>query len=153
MHAQRWAKRNLHGHFEDPRVEAFHRRLIAQRMAHGEIQLVRVRAGGSTLGCLYNFVYRGHVLFYQCGLASFDDPHIKPGYLCHAAAVEYNALAGHAIYDLLGGQARYKDNLATGMNRLVWLRVQRPLARFSIEDRVRSWYELLIGGQLSLRPA
>jgi hypothetical protein len=29
----------------------------------------------------------------------------------------------------------------------VWLRVQRPLTRFSLEEGVRRWYELLVGGE------
>jgi len=156
LHARRWAARGQRGAFADAWFERFHRRLILSRLRHGEIQLVRITSGGATLGCLYNLVYRGRVLFYQSGLASFDDPHVKPGYICHAAAIEYNALAGHSTYDLVGGQAAYKDNLATGANRLVWLRVQRPQTRFAtVEENVRRWYDLMVGNrdQLALRPA
>jgi CelD/BcsL family acetyltransferase involved in cellulose biosynthesis len=157
LHARRWAARGMRGAFADPWFERFHRRLILSRLAHGEIQLVRVRSGGTTLGCLYNLVYRGRVMFYQSGLASFEDKHVKPGYICQAAAIEYNALAGHSTYELLGGNATYKDNLATGANRLLWLRVQRPAVRFatSVEDNVRRWYDLIVGNreQLALRPA
>lgn len=140
--------------FADPWSERMHRRLIQNRLGHGDIQLMRLKAGDRTLGCLYNLVYRGRVVFYQCGFATYDDPQIKPGYLCHAVAIEYNALARHSFYDLLGGQARYKENLATGINRRVWLRVQRPLARFSLEDGVKRWYDLLLGDRAAtLRPA
>lgn len=154
LHARRWAARGLHGAFAEPWFESFHRKLILKRLGHGEIQLVRVSANGSTLGVLYNFVSRGRVMFYQCGLASFDEPHIKAGYICHAAAIEYNALAGHSIYDLVGGKARYKDNLATASNRLVWLRVHRPNARFVIEDNLRRWKDFFVGERdgLVLRP-
>jgi CelD/BcsL family acetyltransferase involved in cellulose biosynthesis len=155
LHAKRWAARGMRGAFADPWFERFQRDLILDRLRHGEIQLMRIRAGDTTLGCFYNFVYRGRVTFYQCGLASFDDPQIKAGYICHATAIEYNALAGHSFYDLLGGQAKYKDNLATGSQRRVWLRVQRPLAKFSLEDGVKRWYDLLLGerNDLALRPA
>jgi CelD/BcsL family acetyltransferase involved in cellulose biosynthesis len=154
LHARRWANRGLRGAFAAPWFERFHRQLITNRLAHGEIQLMRIKSGDATLGCLYNVLYRGRVSFYQCGLATFDDPHIKTGYLCHAAAIEYNALAGHAFYDLLGGHAKYKENLATGLNRRVWLRVQRPLTRFSLEDGVKRWYDLLLGErELMPRPA
>ncbi len=153
LSVRRWTTRGRRGAFADPAFAQFHRELIRNRIHHGEIQLVRVKTGATTLGCFYNFLYRGRVSFYQCGLATFDDPHIKPGYLCHAAAVEYNALAGHSFYDLLGGQAAYKENLATGTHRRVWLRVQRPLARFSIEDGVRRWYERLVGERIALAPA
>ncbi|HEY5950467.1 MAG TPA: GNAT family N-acetyltransferase, partial [Kofleriaceae bacterium] len=139
LHARRWAARGMQGAFADPWFEQFHRNLILDRLRHGEIQLMRIKSGNTTLGCFYNFVYRGRVVFYQCGLTTFDDPHIKPGYLCHATAIEYNALAGHSFYDLLGGRAKYKENLATGIGRRVWLRVQRPQARFSLEDGVKRW--------------
>ncbi len=150
LHARRSAARGLRGAFADPWFESFHRRLILSRLSHGEIQLVRVRAGGRTLGCLYNLVYGGRVLFYQCGLGSNDLPHVKPGYLCHLAAVEHNARAGHAVYDLLGG-GEDKDRLATSTTRLVWLRVQRPLARFSVERWKRAISA--VPRRLALRPA
>ncbi|MBV8759640.1 MAG: GNAT family N-acetyltransferase [Deltaproteobacteria bacterium] len=153
LHARTWSERGQHGAFADPWFERFHRRLITSRIATGEIQLMRVRAGAMTIGCLYNFVYRGRVLFYQSGLAHFDDAHVKPGYLCHAAAVEYNANAGHRVYDLLGGTTRYKQSLATGAQRLLWLRVQRPRLRFAVEEQLRSWKRALVPGPLALRPA
>lgn len=153
LHARRWQARGEAGAFANPWFDGFHRRLIAQRLPHGEIQLVRVRAGGATVGCLYNFVFDGRVLFYQSGLAAFDDPHVKPGFLCHAAAVEHNAAAGHAIYDLLGGASRYKQQLSTGAHRLVWLRVQRPRVRFALEDRVRRWKHALAAARAATPPS
>jgi CelD/BcsL family acetyltransferase involved in cellulose biosynthesis len=153
LHARRWADRGERGAFADPWFERFHRRLIETRLPSGEIQLMRVRAGTTTIGCLYNFVYRGRVLFYQSGLAAFDDPHIKPGFLCHAAAVEYNALAGYQLYDLLGGASRYKQSLATGAARLVWLRVQRHRMRFALEDQLRKLRSMIAVPRLALRPA
>jgi CelD/BcsL family acetyltransferase involved in cellulose biosynthesis len=138
LHAKRWNAKGLPGAFAEPWFEQFHRKLIADRLPHGEIQLVRARTKNGTLGCLYNFVYRGRILFYQSGLEAFEDAHVKPGFLAHAAAIEHNATAGHEIYDLLGGDARYKQQLATATARLVWARVQRPLVRFSVEDRLRA---------------
>lgn len=137
LHARRWHLRGERGAFGDPWFDQFHRRLIGQRLLHGEIQLLRLSSSGHTVGCLYNLVHRGRVLFYQSGLASFADSHIKPGYLCHAAAVEHNAAAGMQIYDLLGGNARYTRSLSTGETRLLWLRVQRRRVRFTLEDRLK----------------
>ena len=139
LHTASWRARSQPGAFADPWFDGFHRRLIERRFGHGEIELLRLRAGGKTIGCIYNLIANGHVLFYQSGLAQFDDPHSKPGYLCHAAAIEHAAAAGRAIYDLLGGDARYKASLSTDATRLVWLRVQRRLVRFAIEDRMRHW--------------
>jgi len=137
LHTARWRASGQPGAFADPWFEQFHRRLIERRFAHGEIQLLRLSVGGATIGCLYNLIAGGRVLFYQAGLAAFSDPVIKPGLVCHAAAVARCAGEGHAIYDLLGGSARYKASLATGATELAWLCVQRDRLRFAIEDRVR----------------
>jgi hypothetical protein len=145
LHAACWRARGEPGAFADPWFDRFHRRLIEQRFPHGEIQLTRLRSGPATLGCLYNLVAGGRVLFYQSGLAQIDDPVVKPGLLCHAAAIAHSAGAGHAIYDLLGGSGRYKAQLATGATELAWLCVQRSRLRFAIEDRVRVWKHVFAG--------
>jgi hypothetical protein len=144
LHSASWRERGEPGAFADPWFDRFHRRLIQQRFAHGEIQLARLRNGGATLGCLYNLIANGRVLFYQSGLAAIEDPVVKPGLLCHAAAIEHCAAAGHNVYDLLGGSGRYKASLATGSTELVWICVQRARLRFAIEDRVRAWKQAVV---------
>jgi len=139
LHQRSWRERGQPGAFADPWFDHFHRRLIAQRVRHGEVQLIRVRNEELTIGCLYNFVAADRVLFYQSGFGTPTDRHLRPGYLCHAHAVEHCAKQGHAIYDLLGGNARYKESLATGETRLVWGRVQRKRLQFALEDRARAW--------------
>lgn len=139
LHTASWRLRGQPGAFADPWFDRFHRDLITARFAHGDIELLRLRAGGQTIGCLYNLVAHGRVAFYQSGLAPATDPHVKPGYVCQAAAIERAAKAGHAIYDFLGGDARYKASLATDSTRMQWLRVQRRLTRFALEDRVIRW--------------
>jgi CelD/BcsL family acetyltransferase involved in cellulose biosynthesis len=155
LHARSSVSRGMRGAFADPWVERVHRRLILSRFAHGEIQLARLTSKGTTLGCLYNLVSHGRVQFFEAGIAALDDSHLELGYLCHAALVEHNARSGHSTYDLVGGQAAYKESLGTGHNRLLWLKVQRPLARFAIEASLKRWYDLLVGepGPLALGPA
>ncbi len=141
LHSARWAERGNPGAFADPWIRSFHRRLIRKRLAHGEVQLLRVRAAEKTIGCLYNFVFGGRVLFYQSGLSRHDDPHDRPGYVCHAEAVRLNAEAGHSVYDFLAGGADYKRRLATDQVTLVWARAQRPLWRYRAEDAARGvWH-------------
>ena len=139
LHQASWRARGLPGAFADPWFEQLHRRLIKNRFPHGEIELLRLRHGATTIGCLYNLVANGRSLFYQSGLAHFDDPAIKPGLLCHAAAIERAAAAGLDVYDLLGGDARYKAQLATDHGELAWLCVQRDRLRFALEERARRW--------------
>ena len=139
LHARTWQARGQAGAFADPWIDSFHRRLIADRFPHGEIQLLRLRSRGATVGCLYNLVAYGRVLFYQSGLAPIDDPRLKAGYVCHAEAILHNAAAGHAVYDLLAGGGQYKLSLATDAAELVWARIQRPLLRFAVEERLRAF--------------
>jgi CelD/BcsL family acetyltransferase involved in cellulose biosynthesis len=133
LHRRAWAERGQAGAFL-PFVHAFHKRLIERRFDSGEIQLVRIRAGDATVGCLYNLVSRDTVAFYQSGLAFEADSKLKPGLVCHALAVAHDAAAGHRWYDFLGGGSRYKQSLSTDARNLVWLRLQKPRLRFTLED-------------------
>lgn len=139
LHQRAWKARGQPGAFADPWFDRFHRRLIAQRFRHGEIQLVRLRTAAQTIGCLYNFVSHGRVLMYQTGINPDVDDKIKPGYLTHLFAIEHNAREGHATYDFLGGDAQYKKSLGTDKTKLVWARVQKKRLRFVLEDRARAW--------------
>lgn len=139
LHGAQWRARGKPGAFADPWFDRFHRRLIAARFAHGEIELVRARNARETIGCLYNFVHAGRVLQYQSGLATFANEKLKPGFVCHAAAIEHAAAAGRAVYDFLAGDQRYKKQLATDASRMLWARVQRRRLRFAFEERVRHW--------------
>jgi CelD/BcsL family acetyltransferase involved in cellulose biosynthesis len=143
LHRRSWAERGKAGAFI-PYVLRFHQRLIERRFAAGEIRLHRVRAGDRTIGCLYNFVWQDIAYFYQSGLVYESDAKLKPGLLCHALAVDFDAKAGLRCYDFLGGDSRYKRALATGARPLVWLRIQKPLIRFDLEDAARRFRNRLM---------
>jgi CelD/BcsL family acetyltransferase involved in cellulose biosynthesis len=137
LHRRSWRERGSAGAFV-PFVHDFHRRLIERRFTTGEVQLARVRAGDTTVGCLYNFVWNGSVAFYQSGLAYETDGRLKPGLVCHALAVDHAARAGLRWYDFLAGGSRYKQSLATDARQLVWFRIQKPRLRFALEDLARA---------------
>jgi CelD/BcsL family acetyltransferase involved in cellulose biosynthesis len=137
LHQRAWEGRVEPGAFADPWFDKFHRRLIAKRFAHGEIQLARLRTAAQTIGCLYNYVSNGRVLVYQTGINPDADPKLKPGFFTHLFAIEHNARVGHATYDFLGGDAQYKKSLGTDETKLVWARVQKKRLVFSIEDLAR----------------
>ncbi|MEX0729668.1 MAG: GNAT family N-acetyltransferase [Aquisalimonadaceae bacterium] len=138
LHQRRWRNKGLAGAFANDYVFDFHQRLIKDRFSRGEIQLIRVSAGRHTVGCLYNFVFNGRVLFYQCGFSPASDNRMKPGWLCHLQAVRHNARAGNAIYDFLAGGSQYKNALSTHRNRIVWAKVQKRLLRFELERQAIS---------------
>ena len=117
--------------------EDFHRTLIRDRFAAGEIQLLRVAAGGAPIGYLYNFVHDGHVYAYQSGFRYDDDPKLKPGLVTHAMAIEHNLRAGARVYDFMAGEGQHKASLGTGSSELFWLVLQRDRLRFRVEDGLR----------------
>jgi hypothetical protein len=137
LHRDSWVRRGKSGAFSSYML-AFHARLIEQRFDSGEIQLVRVKDGaGATIGCLYNFLWNRSVTFYQSGFRYETDNRLKPGLVCHAAAIRHAAQAGYHIYDFLGGDARYKRSLATDSTELAWCTIRKPCLRFALEDVLR----------------
>ncbi len=137
LHRATWEERGESGAFASEHMLAFHRALIREHTASGGTQLVRVHAGGQTIGCLYSLVANGHVAFYQSGLRREQDNRLKPGLVCHAEAIAENARLGHRVYDFLGGTSRYKVDLATDATTLCWLRIARKRRRFWLEARAR----------------
>ena len=139
LHEITWKGKDRRGAFSSKYLFRFHSQLIKNRFEFGEIQLARVKCGEkTTIGCLYNFVYKNHVYFYQNGIDYLPDKRMKPGLLLHAEAIKYNAAAGHKTYDFLCGDTRYKMSLSTHHNQLVWARLQKPLLKFKIENAART---------------
>ncbi len=145
LHEETWKSRSQEGAFSSDYLFRFHEQLIQRRLGYGEIQLVRIKYDHYTIGCLYNFVYKNNVYFYQSGINYKLDKRLKPGLVSHAEAIRYNAVAGHKIYDFLSGGSRYKTSLATDHNRLIWIRLQKPLFKFKIENALKTCKHILAG--------
>jgi hypothetical protein len=144
LHESTWEKRGKAGAFSNQYLLQFHKRLIEKRYDHDEIQLLSIKYGDKILGYLYNYVYRSHVYFYQSGINYAMDKRLKPGLVTHVEAIKYCASAGHKTYDFLAGDSRYKMSLATHQNRLLWVRLQKPLVRFALENAIKKFRRLLI---------
>lgn len=153
LHAQHWSARGSHGAFASAFALRFHRNLIAARLPLGEVQLLEIRAGRSALGYLYNFAYRGTISNYQSGFAYEEDARFKPGLVSHACAVEHAVAAGAQVYDLLMGEQRYKQSLATHRSEMSWLVVQKPLLRFRVERLARKCRDRLHDVAMRARPS
>lgn len=155
LHEQSWSRRSQEGAFSTEYLYRLHRNLIQKRFNYGEIQLLRIKCGEHTAGCLYNFVYRKNVYFYQSGLNyNLLDFHrqFKPGYICHLEAIKYNLATGFDTYDFMCGGERYKMSLATHHNRLLWMRVQKPLWKFRIEQVLKKLNQKLRKGRADENP-
>lgn len=144
LHEATWTNRSREGAFSSDYLLQFHRQLIQGRFEHDEIQLLRIKCEDNTIGCLYNFVYKNNVYFYQSGINYSLDKRLKPGLIAHVEAIRHNAAEDRKIYDLLGGNSRYKMSLATHHNRLIWIRLQKPLLKFKIEDALKTLKNLLV---------
>ncbi|MBK1658276.1 GNAT family N-acetyltransferase [Paracraurococcus ruber] len=127
LHDASWARRGQPGAFATPWLRRFHRRLMADALARGELNLLRVTGGAGLVGILYNFRHRGRVLAYQSGLADpAGQPHARPGLTCHALAIAQAVSRGDRVYDFLAGGQRYKLSLADRQSSLVWVELARP---------------------------
>jgi CelD/BcsL family acetyltransferase involved in cellulose biosynthesis len=135
LHQTRWTAAGRPGAFASRRVASFHRELVARLLPRGAVILFRIRARSGTVGCLYHFVERDRVLFYQSGFSPFEnDRAVTSGFVTHALCMQSCFDRGLVEYDFLAGQSRYKDDLATDTRELVWATYRRPAVKWRIVD-------------------
>ncbi|MCI5164818.1 MAG: GNAT family N-acetyltransferase [Candidatus Electrothrix sp. GM3_4] len=140
LHQIIWEERGEAGVFSSQLFNKFHERLIHNCFDKGEIQLLRIHAGGSTVGCLYNFLWQRRIYFYQCGFNYSFGKKVQPGLVSHVLAVQYNSEQGYNVYDFLAGDARYKKSLATDYNKMSWGRIQRFSWKLKMEKKMRDLF-------------
>lgn len=138
LHRTTWRERGKASAFTTDFLLDFHRELIRKRMEWQEIQLLRIRAGSTTIGCLYNFVFQNRVLFYQSGFHYETERRLSPGYTCLVEAIQYNAAQGYACFDFLASDDYYKSRLSTGENHLLWIKIQKPRIQFYLEAELKA---------------
>ena len=132
LHQKLWTGRGQPGNFSSEYFINFHKTLISQRFEHGEIQLMRISAGDYTIGCLYNLVFKGQVLFYTGGLDYLPNNIYRPGLVSHYLAIEHNAKIGLNSYDFLAGEDEYKRSLSTDYNEMQKTMVQKRNTKYYI---------------------
>jgi CelD/BcsL family acetyltransferase involved in cellulose biosynthesis len=126
LHQARWRSQGLPGAFAGPRARAFHRDAVRELVPRGAAIAFRVRtARGTTVGCVLAYVEGDRVLFHQSGLAGSSRSAERPGLATHVLCMQACSERGLATYDFLAGESRYKHELATGAEELVWARLPR----------------------------
>ncbi len=134
LHQQAWEKRGDPGAFANDHFRRFHRELVGSRFGKGEIQILRVFNDKMTIGYLYNFIFKKHVLFYQSGL-NYENANIyRPGLVAHYYAVLHNAQKGMDVYDFLAGNDDYKKSLSTDSRPMQWSRLVKGKRRLFLEQ-------------------
>lgn len=119
LHTERWEARGKPGAFASPRIDAFHRRLIARGTGSGAVQLCRIAAGSTEIGYLYNVAWGNWIHNYQSGFHYTADNRLKPGMVSHYLAIEAALAEGKAAYDLMAGETPYKPRLAATTDTMV----------------------------------
>lgn len=125
LHNDRWRSKGDEGSFQTRAVVEFHRSIIARLWQRQAVELLRVRAGDTVIGCIYNFVENGKVYFFQSGYLYDDNPNMRPGLLSQLMAIEHCRSRGLAEYDFLAGDARYKRMFSNRERLLHWTVVYR----------------------------
>lgn len=133
LHSDYWQLRGQSGSFAKPLWERFHRALIRQRFASGEIQLLKVSSHFGEVGYIYNIVFNKHVYVIQTGFEQSDNKHLMPGYVAHTLAIAHNKEKEMAVYDLMHGDTLYKRILCNQSKKLIWVVLQRKRFKFVVE--------------------
>lgn len=124
-HTERWVAQGKKGSFANPVWECFHRALIEQRFENGEIQLLKIATPETTIGYIYNFLWRDRVYVLQTGFNMQAPKYAQPGYVSHIKAIIYNQEKGFNLYDLLSDDSGYKSILCNQTEKLVSVSFKR----------------------------
>ncbi len=135
LHQAGWQGRGQAGAFANSAFLHFHENLM--RDAPEKISLLRISAGNKTIGLLYNYIHGTCVSNYQAGFAYEDDNRLKPGLVAHIYAAGFYAGRDFQTYDLLAGDARYKQSLAIKGTRLRSLELNKKTLRTVARNFVR----------------
>ncbi len=123
----------------------FQGELARRQFRAGQLELLRVTAGGRLVGLLHNMRAGGAVLAYQSGWAERpkgerQGDRAKPGLSCHHLAIARALARGDREYDFLAGDQRYKRSLAGelgGERELVWAERLRPGVAWGVASWLR----------------
>jgi len=133
LHIERWDDSG----YRNEMFIKFHENLIREADDH-QIDLIRLRAGNTTIAIMYFHIVDKNVYFYLHGLKYDDDAKLKPGLVAHSFATQYYLDAGMDKYDYMGGYSQYKLQLAERIEDLVTVCIQKPKLRFTIENLGRN---------------
>lgn len=147
LHQARWGNAPGQSGFANPDFVRFHQHLIKHGGADDRVELCTLHRNDELLGCLYNFLYKGRVYFYLSGLRAETDPHLKPGLLLHAMAIQHYLERHYDYYDFMGGEARYKQSLGNQHCELQLVSFQRPRLKLKLEQLARRIKHLTLDKQ------
>jgi hypothetical protein len=137
LHQATWTSRGRPGAFASSKFYDYHRHLIRRCFALDRIQLLRARAGDTTIGYHYNFVFDGFVHFYQCGYDYTLGERLTPGIALHTLAIRHAFEHGLRGYEFMAGDIEYKRRLATHARQMHWITWQAPTIKMKSFELTR----------------
>ena len=143
LHQRTWERRGKPGAFSSDFFGRFNRALIRRGVPAGAVELLRIRAGATTLGYLYDFVQDRWVGNYSSGFAYEEDPKLKPGLVCFRMGIEHHLARGAGCFDFMAGGQRYKTSLGAPGPVLYWIDLRRPRLKFRVEAALRGVRDML----------
>lgn len=141
LHQEEWTSRGKPGAFASEYFNKFHTTLIDENFASGNIQLIRVYTETEDIGYLYNFIYQGEVLFYQCGFKYKENNIYRPGLVSHYFSILENLKLNHTKYNFLVGSSQYKQSLSTHHDKLHVLTYAKKNIKSFVEYNLRALKE------------
>jgi len=132
-HIERWSNRG-NSVFENPNFIKFHRDIISSSYDTGVVEILRISAGDEPVGWVYNYIQDKRAYFYLGAKVYEDDNRFKPGLVSHALVAIHYSDRGLEVYDLLAGDARYKQSLGSQGASISNLVIQRNRTQFKIEN-------------------
>lgn len=137
LHQQRWTAVGQPGCYASSSFTAFHRELIDRLGPKNQLGLVRVRAGGRTLGCTQLLIDRNRVLVYQGGRLQTAGKH-SPGLIVDYQCLVESWRRGYDAYDFMAGDSLHKKRLTNRTATLVWREERWPNWRWTTRDIART---------------
>ncbi|OAN11356.1 hypothetical protein A3K86_20625 [Photobacterium jeanii] len=146
-HIARWGAKPEQSGFANDKFVQFHHQYIsksfageAKALANSAVQLHRLKVGEQILGYIYNLHFGDTVYFYLSALSYEDDPQLKPGLVAHALLIEQAYMDGKAVYDFMGGEARYKQTFSNHKSELLMKVYFQPHFALTVENGARRVY-------------
>ncbi len=137
LHQARWQSVGEPGCYASVRFTAFHRELIDRLFPAGQLAVVRVQAGGITLGCSQFLIDRHRVLVYQGGRVLNTGKH-SPGLVTDYLSMLESLRRGYDAFDFMAGDSIHKQRLTTHTAPLVWAERRMPGWKLPAFDLFRS---------------
>lgn len=145
LNKSRFEKKNLKSAWDYPDLLCMHRAFLNRQFSCGTADIIRLCAGTTPIGYLYNFIYRGVVYFYMCGFRFEDDNKFKPGILTHYYALDYYFKKNLKSYDFMAGDQPYKYRMATDTSDVFYLTITKKDLKFKIISAFQSLKNFLKG--------